>query len=1232
MNNHKFNKTTKKVESSSDDESGDLVPITKTVVKQSVPTSVGQHSGAENGSTSVGPTGGITCVYCNEIHKFSPFNVKTTSEFVKKEFVFRRSPETHKYCSTIVTEAKINPEFEFVPVTEEIIRTDTVRAHHVVFWSDGINVFGSSCLIALIVNKSKYIDASTIQSLAKSIYCSKWWEDLFLSIANAGPLNESIPRAKSYIIMLREFLAINLNVQTSVRDFVFSRFNARLRTLEDIKQRENEAIAIAKLEEVEEQKKAERLRKQQEEEEHIKLTRELNIIDDVGPTMTIMESLIKKLNTPRATRDAKFIAAINPEGNIVADLTMKLGEKSHLQEGINFDSLKKKYDVWKFYKEQQKLLEAGEIKFKKPKWVSGNKAEADDFSIPEIPIVSDDLRKPRDELKLSKTQQAQYKAAYDEYKKIKKNGMPTSRIVLDRWQSEAIQLIRSGQSCLITGPTSGGKTYVMMDGLNNIITDHGDETIIVVAPTFHLAYQTYANVVATFPTKSPAIITSELIHIPKDSNILIGSSAEILNYLVTKNRRYHVGIFDEIHVASKAYCDDDSKIEKIRAITYARLLAKCERQVIAASATLVNEDGMRQFMSEQMNQIRSEGNKLVMSDIKLVKYSTRAVPLQEYRYDNVSINPIVRDVNGVDTTFNADAPIVEINIDSQHMFDLLIQMRDREMTPTIVFESTDDLAWKSYAAFIDYVEQMEARDYNCYNQMADIMNKIIESYNEAFDVKMSEVPEDDNTDASRIRAGVKGNGKRDAVIRAIKKMRSDAINSIVKEATAYFTRSVVAFNSIETTSLCVITKDKIKSKMLRTIAKLVGEANNDLIRQPVFAVSQAHIDMAMLISVFEEMIDEQAEIIAPIVKDKGSYFKFSKSSYCTELLKAIRNPGSNEESWKHRKRMIALAEAQNINPKDIDAITDVILRGLDFGIAIVSNSLPFVIQNIVLESLKKKDMGVVFAAESMSMGINYPLRSVVIKGHTRNCSINPGKSIQMAGRCGRRGMDDQAHVIYYGIDNADKAHYNFIPPVSYPADFYLDSSRDDFGSTISDYTELATHMGEVLLTKYFESNDKKQSKVAISCTKSGGRVKEFKKTQNGWQKKAFGKFAGVVEKRADDIRDSKMIAERAFLESLAKRSEYLHPVVIKIAHIAGFSEAKANELAIMICDLDEGNINQEYYVGAFQRSQDVKVLMNMMIELYNHYATSSHQNFLNFVEKIMIMLRGCCNLLIKHAR
>ena len=58
-----------------------------------------------------------------------------------------------------------------------------------------------------------------------------------------------------------------------------------------------------------------------------------------------------------------------------------------------------------------------------------------------------------------------------------------------------------------------------MKGLDNIINSTNEINLAYISPTFHLAYQTYANIKATFPRRNVAIITTEIICIPVTANI-----------------------------------------------------------------------------------------------------------------------------------------------------------------------------------------------------------------------------------------------------------------------------------------------------------------------------------------------------------------------------------------------------------------------------------------------------------------------------------------------------------------------------------------------------------------------------------------------------------------------------------------------------------------------------------------------------------------------------------------
>jgi len=64
--------------------------------------------------------------------------------------------------------------------------------------------------------------------------------------------------------------------------------------------------------------------------------------------------------------------------------------------------------------------------------------------------------------------------------------------------------------------------------------------------------------------------------------------------------------------------------------------------------------------------------------------------------------------------------------------------------------------------------------------------------------------------------------------------------------------------------------------------------------------------------------------------------------------------------------------------------------------------------NAVEDLFRQRCLVAVFSTESLSLGINMPIRTVVIAGD--HPLLTPTKASQMAGRAGRRGLDVEGHV------------------------------------------------------------------------------------------------------------------------------------------------------------------------------------------------------------------------------
>lgn len=1109
----------------------------------------------------------ICCIYCKDNHKFSPFNVLKNKYKIDPTVlpILIIDDKTKKF--KVIIERDLENK-TYNRLTTELIKDNILTDNSSLFWCDGIELFGMNGLIVLLCNNYNKIDDETIITLNKTLYCHKWWDDLLCALADnkLDTIINNIRRAENYYKIILE----------KIKDYEFPKFCRIIRVLNERQKRKNESELQITLEKKKIEKERIKKNRLQEQEELLlkQQEKELEDFNKIKLDMRPLEEIFKeKLLTNKKGNSYTFLAAINPDNSIIADLVMKSGEKSQLQTGINSVINDNKIKVWEYYIQQQQDISNG-IKYNKPQWKK--KEIEDNTTIIEIP-------KAKTLLNLTKTQQIQYAKIYEESlnKKEIKNTFK-----LDDWQAEAIIHIKNFHSCLITGPTSGGKTYVMMKGLDNIINSDNEMNLAYISPTFHLAYQTYANIKATFPKRNIAIITTEIICIPANANIYIGTAPELLNYFDTTNKNFHIGIFDEIHVSSKLYIDETNKIDLIRANCYANLLSKCLKQVIAASATITNEIDMIKFIMEQMNVNKTE--KITIDMIKLVKYTTRIIPILEYNYVNNEKLHIINRNENQNNEFQCD-------ISSKNLFLLFCRMRERDMLPGIVFDITDDIAWKTYVELINYIESMEQLEYQPYNELIEKINHIIDNFNSERLKKLEMMPVDDIVDSTKNKKG--SNNKRESGLRSISSLHFKTYKNLLIQSKIIFERSILKFNTESWESLCIITKDKISSNIYKLLLKVCNCSKENLFLQfPNFKITQVHIDMLNLIKTIEDIEPEQTEAFLNIIIDKGSFYRFSNSCGM-EQLKAIREPGTDENNWKLRKRMITLAEAQSINPKEIDGIIDVIMRGLEFGITIINPSLPFVIQNIILDNLRTKNLGIVFASESMSMGINYALRSVIIKSPKDFININPGKLIQMGGRCGRRGKDDQAHVIYWGITNSIEAHPDYIKAVCYPSDFIVDNYNN------YQYKEkLAIQLGAIFETLYFEEERKKfNTNIPTKYNTNEDSIEEQK-----------------CKKRNNNIK--------------LNRIQYLEPTIEFLTTFLNFEKNDIENITTMICKIDSDIIMDSYSINSYAKSRNINLLMHLVIELHNTYALSTHITFLKYLESVVHILQGCEYKLIKLAK
>jgi ATP-dependent RNA helicase HelY len=148
------------------------------------------------------------------------------------------------------------------------------------------------------------------------------------------------------------------------------------------------------------------------------------------------------------------------------------------------------------------------------------------------------------------------------------------------------------------------------------------------------------------------------------------------------------------------------------------------------------------------------------------------------------------------------------------------------------------------------------------------------------------------------------------------------------------------------------------------------------------------------------------------------YFIFSRTG-CNQAVEACVAAGMHLTDPEERQEIRRIAEARlgDLDPDDLIVLGyRTWLAGLEAGFASHHAGMVPLMKEVVEEAFARGLVKVVFATETLSLGINMPARSVVIEKLSkftgeRHEFLTPGEYTQLTGRAGRRGIDDLGYAI-----------------------------------------------------------------------------------------------------------------------------------------------------------------------------------------------------------------------------
>ncbi len=147
-------------------------------------------------------------------------------------------------------------------------------------------------------------------------------------------------------------------------------------------------------------------------------------------------------------------------------------------------------------------------------------------------------------------------------------------------------------------------------------------------------------------------------------------------------------------------------------------------------------------------------------------------------------------------------------------------------------------------------------------------------------------------------------------------------------------------------------------------------------------------------------------------------FIFSRSA-CDDAVRQCRRDGLLFTTPEQRREIERIAEARLLDFSDDDLqaleyadFIDSLRRGLSMHHAGMVPAFREIVETCFVQNL----LAVVFATETLALGVNMPARSVALEKFSKYSDagrrfLTSGEYAQMTGRAGRRGLDDEGHAI-----------------------------------------------------------------------------------------------------------------------------------------------------------------------------------------------------------------------------
>jgi hypothetical protein len=560
---------------------------------------------------------------------------------------------------------------------------------------------------------------------------------------------------------------------------------------------------------------------------------------------------------------------------------------------------------------------------------------------------------------------------------------------LDDWQINVISYIKNKKSVLVRAPTSAGKTFVAQ------ATGILHKKILYVCPAKPVAYQVGANFVKM--GYKVHYLVENMGHLSYDSrtNIFVGTPDIIEKYLPKIGTDFDYAVFDEIHNMNHS-------------IAYENIIKLVRCNFLALSATIENID----YLNGIFHRIHPH------KEIKYVEYKKRFINQQRWSFNDElhKIHPIscldVSDFKSFENiSFTPNDCIV--------LYEALEEELDNDdlvesLNPDTYFKNDKLLTLDDTK---EYEQFMKGKLEELYQSYPDAINTIITK----FQITKPK------TDLSDIIPFFRECKKEDLLpmlyfhteerisheiaLKVYQDLQDQEeyhypFHYDILEKKDELYKKYLEKREVYSDSIKIKTKDAINEKSEK-MNKYDKEQRDKYIS-----------DMRVF---YERCIDKCVSLENSKIKTRNLR---------SELSEFIMNPDFRGQDIfkKHpdycfmRGEPMSGPEIKNIRREikntvgSTIAYENPIFQLLKRGIGLYISSMPNEYNWILQRLMSEKKLGIVISDRTLCLGIDLPIRSVALSGY-KGSHYTTSDYLQMSGRAGRRGHDNQGNIIFHGIPN-----------------------------------------------------------------------------------------------------------------------------------------------------------------------------------------------------------------------